>query len=194
MYRWPGWVWERIGWSLSRLQGITDHLRNNLENIPQVNHEEPKDHTTCNRLDPETLGFWLTIPKIKRSGGFVEWKTLHGLVKSKWLSQIHPAGNGGCADNVFLRRLDPMNGENRPLLTDDRAEFEKELVEVHQDFTELPQVNHEEPKHHTTCNRLHLETLGFWPIITKIKRPGGFVKSKTLHGLVKSKWLSQILQ
>ena len=54
-----------------------------------------------------------------------------------------------------------MNGENRPLLTDDRAEFEKELVEVHQDFTELPQVNHEEPKHHTTCNRLHLETLGF---------------------------------
>ena len=52
-----------------------------------------------------------------------------------------------------------MNGENRPLLTDDRVEVKKELVEVHQDFGEnyrsfqrnlenIPQVNYEEPKDH----------------------------------------------
>ena len=29
-----------------------------------------------------------------------------------------------------------MNAENRPLLTDDRVEFEEESVEVHQDFRE----------------------------------------------------------
>ena len=29
-----------------------------------------------------------------------------------------------------------MNGENRPLLTDDQVEFEKELVKVHQDIRE----------------------------------------------------------
>ena len=29
-----------------------------------------------------------------------------------------------------------MNGDSRPLLTDDRVEFEKESVDVHQDFRE----------------------------------------------------------
>ena len=75
--------------------------------------------TTCNRLDLETLVFRPIVPKIKRSGRFLK-----------------SCRNGVCADNVFLGRLASMNGDSRPLLTDDRVEFEKESVDVHQDFRE----------------------------------------------------------
>jgi hypothetical protein len=51
--------------------------------------------------------------------------------------------------NVFLRRLHSMNGENRPILTDDRLEFEKELVEVHQDFREYYRTFKKESREYT---------------------------------------------
>lgn len=42
----------------------TDHLEEYIQNIPQLNKENPKDCQTCNQLDLETLGFWPMMPKI----------------------------------------------------------------------------------------------------------------------------------
>ena len=55
-YRWTGWVWEITSWCL-RLQfrGI---YRIYLKWLKQI-----RKMSTCNRLDLQLLGSWLTMPK-----------------------------------------------------------------------------------------------------------------------------------
>ena len=73
-----------------------------------------------------------------------------------------------------------MNGEKQLLVIDEPVEFEKSPVEV-QSFKRTterlrgmyriyPKLKKKNRKM-TTCNRLDLETLGFWPILSK-KSPG----------------------
>ena len=70
-----------------------------------------------------------------------------------------------------------MIGENRQVVTNELVEFEKEPVEVHQDFREItdrfrgiyriyPNLI-KENRRMSTCNQLDLQTLGSHPIMPK---------------------------
>jgi hypothetical protein len=96
-----------------------------------------------------------------------------------------------------------MIGENRPLVTNEPVEFEKQPVEV-QDFREF--TDHfrgiyriylklmKEHRKMSTCNRLDLETLGSWLVILKILpkhcvawfKIGGFKpRAPTVHSILR---------
>ena len=70
-----------------------------------------------------------------------------------------------------------INGNNRPLVTDERVELEKQPFEAqyfrritlhYRRIYRIHPIQQRKPERRiTTCNRLDLETLGVWPIMPK---------------------------
>ena len=62
-YRWTGWVWGISGWS-SRLSGeLVIILEESVEYYTSNEWKQKRKMSTCNRLDSESHGSWLTMPK-----------------------------------------------------------------------------------------------------------------------------------
>ena len=164
-------------------------------------HNQPR--SWCFQVQPVTLSwsfgryvvlYWFEVHSLDSSkliGNFpdmMSWTSTgycsHSTASSLTSGWFSPFDEKQSSTVVILYRVlvnqsgvEQMNGQNRPLFTDEPVEVEKELVQVQDVRKSFPLISGgiyriylksiKKSRKMSTCIRLGSETLGSWPIVPK---------------------------